>query len=113
MDCGFVVDIHAPEGLAGIQSKLAECAFPVRAHRSGYNGKIILRCDMDGVEWDMDSSDDAGLFASGAIDGTFAHAEALLRSLSGCLVKAGFPHRILIEDTVIEHLWLPEYEPSD
>lgn len=112
MECHYSIDIYAPEGLRGIEPALAEAGLPLYAYRSGYNGKVILRSSRDDeLEWEMDSSDTDLMRADGDVYGTEHDAETLLRSLSGCLAKSGFPHSILLDDpdgnlyARIEHMW--------
>ena len=118
MECNFCVQIHAPEGLRGIEPYLADCRLALTAYQSGYNGKVILRAPADAdFEWAMDSSDHPGMFASGFITGEPLVAEARLRTLSAALRMARFPHRILLDDpqgnlyASIEHAWSPEGAP--
>lgn len=114
MECRFSVDIYAPEGLRGIGPHLVHCELGLTPWRSGYNGKVILRAPLDSdFEWEMDSSDDAKMFASGFIPGDARAAEVKLRTLSTSLRLAGFPHRILLDEpsgnlsASIEHAWPP------
>jgi hypothetical protein len=118
VECRFCVDIHAPEGLRGIEPHLVHCGLGLDAWQSGYNGKVILRAQLDSdVEWAMDSSDEPTMFASGVIPGDTGAAEVKLRTLSTCLRLAGFPHRILLDDpsgylcASIEHAWPPAGAP--
>jgi hypothetical protein len=81
-------------------------------YQSGYNGKVILFAPADAdFEWDMDSSDYPGMFASGSIVGEAHVAEAQLRTLSTALRMAQFPHRIGLDDpegnlyASIEYAW--------
>jgi len=118
VECHFSVQIYAPDGLRGIEGHLADCRLALTPYQSGYNGKVILRApdDVD-FEWAMDSSDHAGMFASGFIVGEARVAEARLRTLSAALRMARFPHRILLDDpqgnlyASIEHAWPPEGAP--
>ena len=98
MNCHFDIEIHAPRGLAGIETTIGDCELPLYAWKSGYNGKIILRASQDDdLEWGMDSSDEDSMFASGYILASVELAESRLRSLSRCLVAAGFRHSILLD----------------
>jgi hypothetical protein len=118
VDCQFCLEIYAPQGLRGIEPHLGQCALALSPWQSGYNGKVILRAlrEADFV-WEMDSSDDAVLFASGSIAGEPRAGEARLRTLSTSLRMAGFRHRILLDDPAgnpyasIEHEWSPELAP--
>jgi len=96
----FCVEIYAPDGLSGIEAPLDSCAMPLYAYVSGYNGKVILRQRLHDscMCWEMDSSDEDIMFASGSTFGTASDAEVKLRSLSECLTRAGFPHQILMDD---------------
>ena len=118
MECYFCVDIHAPAGLRGIEGPIRRCELPLYAWTSGYNGKVVLRASSDdGFEWNMDSSDDDVMFASGVLGLNAEDAEKKLRSLSECLARAGFPHCILLDDpdcdlhARIEFRWTSELAP--
>jgi hypothetical protein len=115
VECHFAIDIYAPRGLAGIEATLrGGGALPLYSQKSGYNGKVILRASQDDrLEWNMDSSDDNFLFASGDVFDSAEVAEGKLRWLSSCLAAAGFSHSILLDDpdgnlrAKIEHAWPP------
>ena len=118
MECHFCVEIYAPQGLGGIEPHLVHCRLALTPYRSGYNGKVILRAPPDtDFEWEMDSSDHPGMFASGFIVGEAQVAEAQLRTLSAALRMAQFPHRIGLDDpegnlyASIEHAWSTEGAP--
>jgi hypothetical protein len=114
VECHFTIDIYAPSGLAGMEPTLRDGELPLYPWKSGYNGKIILRASQDdGLEWDMDSSDDNLMFVSGGIFAPVEVAERKLRWFSSCLATAGFNHSILLDDpdgnlhSKIEHAWPP------
>ncbi len=115
VECHFAIDIYAPRGLVGIEATLRDGgALPLYSWESGYNGKVILRASQDDrLEWNMDSSDDDNLFASGDIFEAVEVAEGKLRWLSSCLAAAGYSHSILLDDpegnlhAKIEHAWPP------
>jgi hypothetical protein len=118
VECHFCVDIHAPQGLRGLEPHLRHSGLALLTYQSGYNGKLIFRAQGDAdFEWLMDSSDDARMFASGAIRGDAQAAEDQLRKLSTVLSMAGYPHRILLDDpsgnlhASIEHEWPPDRAP--
>lgn len=118
MECHFSVEIRAPQGLRGIEPHLSHCDLALSPWQSGYNGKIILRSPVDAdFEWEMDSSDDEIMFASGSLTGEARAAEARLRTLSTALRMAGFRHRILLDDPLgnlhatIDHAWLSDRAP--
>jgi hypothetical protein len=111
VECRFCVEIYAPEGLRGIEPHLVHCGLALEAWQSGYNGKVILRARDSELEWEMDSSDSALMFASRFIPSDARTADAQLRTLSTALRMAHFPHRILLDDppgnlqVSIEHAW--------
>jgi hypothetical protein len=114
MECRFCVEIHSPNGLHGIEPHLAHCVLGLKPYRSGHNGKVVLRSDIGAdYEWNMDSSDTALMFASGAIPGDAMAAATKLQSLSLALCKTNFAHKILLDDphgelhTTIEYRWPP------
>ena len=67
---------------------------------SGYNGKVILRSQSEDkrFDWAMDSSDTDMLVATGELFLPVDEAWKLLKSLSDVLVRAGFPHKLLLDD---------------
>jgi len=97
--CKFAIDIYAPNGLSMIGPVLKHCRLPLYTWESGYNGKTILRDrGGDDFEWEMDSSNECCLFASGGMLERPKATQAKLQSLSDCLAMAGYPHQILIDD---------------
>ena len=114
MECHFCVEIYAPQGLRGIEPHLVQCGLALEPWHSGYNGRVILRASRAAdFEWAMDSSDDPVMVASGTISGDGDAVEAQLRTFSGALRMAAFPHRILLDAppgtlrVSIEHEWPP------
>ena len=99
MQCHFSVEIYSPEGIGKIADHLGKCRLQLYVHKSGYNGKEILRSKHGGeIEWAMDSSDSSIMFASGYVDGGFDRANLLLGDLAIALVASGYPHQIKIDD---------------
>jgi hypothetical protein len=98
--CRFFLQIQAPNGLTGIRKHLADCSINLKPWTSGYNGKVILRSQFEDerFEWNMDSSDTDVLAANGAVFLPVDEAWALLKSLSDVLIRAGFPHELLLDD---------------
>ena len=115
VECHFCVEIYAPQGLRGIEPHLVHCGLALEVWQSGYNGKVILRAPPGSeLDWEMDSSDGALMFASGVMASEPHTADAQLRTLSAALRMADFPHRILLDDPLgelhvsIEHAWPPD-----
>lgn len=99
-DCAFFLEIEAPNGLKGIQKHLADCSMNLKPYTSEYNGKVILRSQFDEEQfkWDMDPSDTDVLVASGKVLLPVNEAWEFLKSLSDVLTRAGFPHKLLLDD---------------
>lgn len=99
MKCDFFIKIYAPEGLANISSHLDECRLKLNAWVSGYNGKTILRSSHNKeLEWNMDSSDDDYLIATGSIYGNIERARLLLGDLEIALTGGDYPHEVCLDD---------------
>ena len=97
MESRFFIHVYAPNGLRGIEAALPGCGLPLYAWKSGYNGKVILRASSDDAfDWNMDSSDDDYMDASGSFFVPVEEAERMLKSLSKSLADAGFPHQITL-----------------
>ncbi len=99
-ECDFFIEINAPDGLAGIEEYIGKCRLPLIPYLSGYNNKVILRIDGEDsrVEWDMDSSDNEIMVASGTFFIPVDEAWQLLEDISLALTSSGFPHEIGIDD---------------
>ena len=99
-DCRFFLQIKSPDGLTGIQPHLSDCLMKLEPWTSGYNGKVILRSQSEDkrFDWAMDSSDTDVLVATGELFLPVDEAWKLLKSLSDVLVRAGFPHKMLLDD---------------
>ena len=99
MKCDFFVKVYAPEGLLNISSHLDECRLKLSASESGYNGKVILKnAHSEELEWNMDSSDDEYLVATGSIYGDIERAKLLLGDFGIALTAGGYPHEICLDD---------------
>lgn len=112
MEFFFVIDILAPRGLIGIEKVLKDYELPLEAWKSGYNGKMVLRStDGSVMDWNMDAVDSSEMFVQGTIFGDAKFAENQLGSLSKCLIRTGFPHRIECDTpdgdnlVIISHEW--------
>ncbi|MFK8012693.1 MAG: hypothetical protein AB8B80_11665 [Marinicellaceae bacterium] len=99
-ECDFFIEIDAPDGLAGIEEYIGKCRLPLTPYLSRYNNKVILKCDGENsrVEWNMDSSDNEIMIASGTFFIPVDEAWQLLSGLSLTLTSSGFPHKIGIDD---------------
>ncbi|MGE8453175.1 MAG: hypothetical protein ACN6OP_21690 [Pseudomonadales bacterium] len=92
----FHLEVLAPNGLKGIESFLYRANLPLEAKTSGFNGKVILRdsCEDDFFNFDMTTSTEDVMHASGNIAHSVEQAWAMLLSLSQALTSAGFPHLV-------------------
>ena len=92
----FHIEILAPSGLGGIEPFLSAANLPLETKRSGFNGKVILRASGDDelFDFDMATSTEDVMHASGNIGHAPAQAWAMLSSLSQALTEAGFPHLV-------------------
>ncbi len=101
MKCNFFITIFAPKGLSKISTHLDCCKLRLDDWKSGYNGKVILRCvQNDELDWNMDSSDNDYLVANGSIFGNVERAKLLLEDLEIAFIKAGYPYQIHLDDEV-------------
>lgn len=91
----FTLEILAPNGLNGIENAVNEADIGLHIWRSGANQKNILRSHLDcDFEFDMDTSDNDVLFASGDFECNVEEAKHILLKLSNILKAANYPHRV-------------------
>ena len=98
-ECVFFIEIKAPEGLSGIEEHLKKCRLSLTPYLSG-NNKVILRekFDESRFEWNMDSSENEIMVASGNFFIPVDESWRLLEDLAIILKSSGFPHEISIDD---------------
>lgn len=98
----FFMEIIAPKGLSSIEPYLKDCLLPIKTYFSQFTRQVILCLDShlanDKVDFNMDGSLEPLLIGSGDIKSEFDEALAMTSSLSIALSKAGFAHRIIIDD---------------
>ena len=92
----FHIEILAPSGLSGIEPYLSSANLPLETRSSGFNGKVILRASGEDelFDFDMATSTEEVMHASGNIGHAPAQSWAMLLSLSQALTEAGFPHLV-------------------
>jgi len=94
----FSLEINAPQGLVGIEQYLPHCLMRLQAYPSQFDGKVILKANLDAsFDFSMYSHKDL-LFASGEFYQNLDNAIAQLSSLSQILLELNFPHQILLDD---------------
>ncbi len=99
MECGFWLEIHAPNGLEGIEEEIETSGLGLYVYRTGFNNKCILKNTLDSqIELDMDSSTTEIMHGSGGIETDFESAKGMMLKLSNILKDAGFKHKIGIDD---------------
>jgi hypothetical protein len=98
----FLVQIFAPDGLAGIEPYLPMSLIPLQPHFTNATKQVILvmASDDDDIEFEMDGSLTQTMVGSGFIVGTFEEAVSRIDSLSRALQAADFPHSIGVDDAL-------------
>lgn len=113
MECGFWIEILAPNGLGGIEEDVETSALGLCVYRSGFNNKYILKNTLNSkIEIGMDSSTTEIIYGSGCIEADFEAAKSMMLKLSNILKDAGFKHKIGVDDENGENTIWYSYEYS-
>src|SRR5687767_5670397 len=107
-DCSFFFEIHAPEGLDGIEQYIEESGLNLYIYKSGYNNKNILKSRSAGIiELGMDTSTTEKMHGSGYIKSDFETAKHIINKLHNIFKQAGYSHEIGVDDENGENtIWL-------
>lgn len=99
MECGFYLEVIAPNGLASIGPQLEKANIGLCVYLSGFNNKSILTNTVNSkIDLGMDSSTTDVMTGSGYVESDFREANELLSKLSEIFKSVDLPHKIGVDD---------------